>query len=64
MGTAKVTGCRPGMAMNDANDLADADSPWHELPPLQMGDLFITMDEVAGDGEYTGHGTGARTHWH
>ena len=35
--------------MNDGNDLTDTDSHWHELPPLQMGDLCIAMEELLGD---------------
>ncbi|EOD21599.1 hypothetical protein EMIHUDRAFT_117062 [Emiliania huxleyi CCMP1516] len=51
---ARGTGCRPGMAMNDGNDLTDTDSHWHELPPLQMGDLCIAMEELLGDAGETG----------
>ena len=54
VGLARGTGCRPGMAMNDGNDLTDTDSHWHELPPLQMGDLCIAMEELLGDAGETG----------
>ncbi|EOD25004.1 hypothetical protein EMIHUDRAFT_237947 [Emiliania huxleyi CCMP1516] len=45
---ARQTGCRPGMTMNDANDLANTTSHWHEVPPLRMSDLRIDMDNELG----------------
>ena len=34
MCTARLTGCRPGMVVNDAADGADVDSYWRALPTV------------------------------
>ena len=46
---ARQTGCRPGMAVNDVADAADAAGHWFELPPLQMDSLSISADALLGD---------------
>jgi hypothetical protein len=43
---ARVTGCRPGMAVNDAKDMDDEAGHWYELPPLEMGSLAISPDAL------------------
>ena len=37
------------MAVNDWRDAADAESHWHELPPLRVGDLAISPDAFVAD---------------
>jgi len=44
--SARTTGCRPGMAVNDAKDSDDPAGHWYELPPLQMGSLAISPESL------------------
>ena len=59
---ARQTGCRPGMAVNDAADAADAAGHWFELTPLHMDSLSISSDALLGgeDGVLTEGGYRAR----
>jgi hypothetical protein len=43
---ARVTGCRPGMAVNHAHDMDDAAGHWYEVPPLEMGSLAISPEAL------------------
>ncbi len=52
VGLARVSGARPGMAVNDGRDGADPDGFWFDLPPLCVGSLNIcdADDGVQVDG--------------
>ena len=44
---ARVTGCRPAMAVNDKKDAADPAGHWYKLPPLEMASLPISPEELS-----------------
>ena len=44
--TARVTGCRPGMAVNTADDELDEAGPWYEVPPLDVEGLAVAYETL------------------
>ena len=52
---ARITGCRPGMAVHTRHDEADPDAFWYDAAPLQNKDLTISVEhqllEIEGMGK-------------
>jgi len=49
------TGCRPGMAVNDAADGGDEAGPWYEVPPLRNRSTTISPDGLRTPVDLQGH---------
>jgi hypothetical protein len=49
------TGCRPGMAVNDAADGGDEAGPWYEVPPWRNRSIMISPDGLRTPVDLQGH---------